>query len=579
MNKSNQTNIFGLTNIPSFLNDKPTNNQNEKPNNSESNKPKNVRISNDNSFSEISDILNDENKRDNLIEEEIELYKDFDVEYNKNSNFFENSKTEYINKNLKKNENINYNISNNSTIKTTEKLQFQNDEKVLNQNDNNYNNNEYIYKSFSIERNANNFFHCCWPNSKNSSFTNEILKIIKENSILTENIFSEKNEEEDILSQNKNNLKRPSNNNNYVNISPSNSSTDKHERISNNGDDNNSFHPLYSNSNINLNSFRSNTNKGILFNVGNNNNNIPFNLNNDNLFLDDNYTFIENNNNNISLDENENEIDLNRIIITEFNFSVFYKNYHNYYKENYNYIEPDFIKPEQYINNINLRDLWIGDDAIFDDESDLLNRTVIFNELKNFLENGKTSAIKKDRRFYSDNMSETIKTKLNEMVYVPFKKYFKKEIKIIYQTKKTINNCKSDYNYVLLEMPIYSLFSNNKENKHYIQEYINKCKSNGENKEKLLKYLCSKFEDCLDYFLLIKEDKEGMFDDENIVKYLKKEYKSLCYDNGKTSNKKIKRQKKIENKDILKDYLASLLLLAYNLKRLFYLKKGRGFKK
>ena len=98
MNKSNQTNIFGLTNIPSFLNDKPTNNQNEKPNNSESNKPKNVRISNDNSFSEISDILNDENKRDNLIEEKIEFCEDFDVEYNQNSNFFENSKTEYIKK-------------------------------------------------------------------------------------------------------------------------------------------------------------------------------------------------------------------------------------------------------------------------------------------------------------------------------------------------------------------------------------------------------------------------------------------------------------------------------------------------
>ena len=70
-----------------------------------------------------------------------------------------------------------------------------------------------------------------------------------------------------------------------------------------------------------------------------------------------------------------------------------------------------------------------------------------------------------------------------------------------------------------------------------------------------------------------------MFNNKNIVTYLKEEYKKLDCGDEKITNKKMKREKKIRNKEDLKDYIASFLLLAYNLKRLYYLKTGRGFKK
>ena len=254
----------------------------------------------------------------------------------------------------------------------------------------------------------------------------------------------------------------------------------------------------------------------------------------------------------------------------------------NYYKTNYNYNEPNFIKPEEYLYKFNfeLEGLWKGQDAIFNNIYDLENRNgVIYSDLKNFLAKIKKYQSKKDRRFNSDNMSEKIKTELNKMIYIPFNGYFKEKIEIIYQTKKSKNNGKSDYNYVLLEMPIYSILSNNLTNKQNIQEFFNEYKGIEKKEINLFKYLCFKFEDCLDYFLFIKKDKEGMFNNENIVKYLKKEYKKLCYNNEQTANKEIKREKKIKNKEDLKDYIASLLLLAYNLKRAYYLKIGRGFKK
>ena len=130
-------------------------------------------------------------------------------------------------------------------------------------------------------------------------------------------------------------------------------------------------------------------------------------------------------------------------------------------------------------------------------------------------------------------------------------------------------------------MPIYSILSNNEDNKQNIQKFIDKYDGKREKDRNLLEYLCSKFEDCLQYFLFIKKGNDSMFNNENIVNYLKVEQKKLCYDNvnvEKTKKEK-KREKKIKNKEDLKDYIASLLLLAYNLKRLYYLKRGRNFKK
>ena len=59
-----------------------------------------------------------------------------------------------------------------------------------------------------------------------------------------------------------------------------------------------------------------------------------------------------------------------------------------------------------------------------------------------------------------------------------------------------------------------------------------------------------------------------MFNGKNVVDFLFGEIERLR-----------KSKKNIQDNEIKKDYIASLLLLSYNLTRLLYLKSGRGFKK
>ena len=136
------------------------------------------------------------------------------------------------------------------------------------------------------------------------------------------------------------------------------------------------------------------------------------------------------------------------------------------------------------------------------------------------------------RKFYSDKMGDIIKTKLNKMIYEPFKKYYKNIINIKYQPKNSKNkdnnkdNNKSDYNYFLLEKPLYSIISNNTENFNNIQEIVNQYNKNGSHKD-LVEYLCSTPENCLKYFLFIKEDNNKMFNNINVVQFLIEQYKKV----------------------------------------------------
>ena len=598
MNEQDSEKIFGIKTFPLFLNDMPKNFVNnkhkaeKKTESSNGNSNKNESDSNHNTASENFEAINDYMNRNNTNEKKSELYKNLENE-NKNSNPNGNATKEYSNENTNKSILTNYNVTNNSSNNITKKSSCEKIEKRLNQNYDNKN--ENFHNNFDNAKNEanilndydsnintssielNKFFYISSinyiPNSHNYSYNQQ--SIYNEGSILNESFCCHE------ISSN--------NYNNYGNIFQSNSNFNSDEVNSfDYNNDSNFSNGINLNNNNNLNCFQSNSNisnnEGIIYNINANNN--PFrilNSNNAQIMFYYNENISENNNIiNLDEDENENEINLNEINVTEFNYNVFYENYSNYYKNKYNYAEPRFIKPEEYIGifNSKLKDLWTGQHAIFDNELDLLNRNgKIYNDLINFLANKKTYQHKKDRRFYSDNMSEKIKTQLNKMIFIPFNSYFKKEIKILYQTKKSKNNGKNDYNYVLLEMPIYSILSNNEDNKKNIQKFIENSKSNRKKQKHLLKFLFSKLEDCLDYFVFIKNDKDRMFNNENIVKYLKEEYKKLSYDNVEIINKNMKREKKIRNKEDLKDYIASLLLLAYNLKRLYYLKIGRGFKK
>ena len=674
MGQPEKENIFGLTSVPSFLNDKSNNWVDYKQKNKKKIKPENGRNnkngsnsnhnytsqnfgiiydalggnnsnencalqnfdiindalrgnnSNDNctlqNFDNINDILKENNSSDNLEkakdvlkgnnsndncasqdfdtiyyalkgnnsnsnEEKTELFKDLDEDYKTNPNINGNFKTECVDKNTSKKTDPSSNIVNSSTKGVTEESSFQRGGEELNQN---YFDNNFDFGKIEVQ--SLNNFHLEFNTSFENSFEKSPNNGADDN--YSDKQPSNKSEDKDNFLNLKTCNFDISKNNNYRKFFPLNSFfyNDKEFPFladDDDHDDDNSFMKINlksNNNNLNISpaNLHINNNEGILYNPGVDNN--PFHTlksNNNYISLDNGDNLFEFNDNIINLDENENGIDLKTLNIKEFNCDVFQENY-SYYKKEYNYVEPKFIEPKEFIKKYHseLEDLWSGQDAIFDNEFDLLNRNgVIYKDLKNFLANYKIHPHKKDRRFYSDNMSEKIKTKLNEMIYIPFNEYFKKEIKIFYQTKKSKNNGKNDYNYVLLEMPIYSILSNNEDNKQNIQKFIDKYDGKREKDRNLLEYLYSKFEDCLQYFLFIKKGNDSMFNNENIVKYLKAEYKKLCYDNVniETTNKEIKREKKIKNKEDLKDYIASLLLLAYNLKRLYYLKRGRNFKK
>ena len=160
-------------------------------------------------------------------------------------------------------------------------------------------------------------------------------------------------------------------------------------------------------------------------------------------------------------------------------------------------------------------------------------------------------------------MAEKIKTYLNKMMYEPFNTLFKDKIKINFQTKKSINYPKNDFNYVFFKIKLRYILSNDTNNLNG----INLIDSNEIENNDLIKYLDSTPKYCLDYFLFNKQDNEGMFNGKNVVDFLFGEIERLR-----------KSKKNIQDNEIKKDYIASLLLLSYNLTRLLYLKSGRGFK-
>ena len=337
----------------------------------------------------------------------------------------------------------------------------------------------------------------------------------------------------------------------------------KDKDFSNIIDDNNMF---------DINNYNYNNSNDIdkyISNKDNNNDIDKYISNNDNNKVIDNY--ISNNDNNSDNNINDNSNDTNKdnnIKNTnklKFNIKFYQKN-----KEFFMDIitnEPPFTSPEFYSMNRqgNLRILWEGNNRIFNDIFELRNRTgVIYVDLYNFLAYNSRHRNEKERKFDSDNMAEKIKTYLNKMMYEPFNTVFKDKIKINFQTKNSTNNPKNDFNCPFLKIKLRCILSNDPSN----LKAINNIDSNNSENKELIKYLDSTPEYCLDYFLFNKQGNEGMFNGKNVVDFLFGEIDRL----GKS-------KKNIQDNEILKDYIAALLLLSYNLKRLFFLKRARKFKK
>ena len=318
------------------------------------------------------------------------------------------------------------------------------------------------------------------------------------------------------------------------------------------------------------------------YNHNNNKNDIKY-YNYDNTSVIDSYNNDNDNNDDNNIDKNDNDNDDNNININSYdnnNNDNNIKNSNdlkfniNYFKQNQAYYrgiianESPFIIPDSYLENHkeNLRRLWEGDNSIFNNISELKiknRRSAIYEDLYNHLAHNSRNKTKKIRKFCSDDMAEKIKTYLNKMIFEPFNTLFKDKINIKFQTKKSINNPKNDFNYVLLKIKLRYILSNDPDNCKAIKDIdINKT----ENKE-LIQYLDSTLEDCLEYFLFNKQDDKGMYNGKNVVDF-------LLGENERSRNSR----RNIQDNETKKDYFASLLLLSYNLKRLFFLKSGRGFK-
>ena len=179
-----------------------------------------------------------------------------------------------------------------------------------------------------------------------------------------------------------------------------------------------------------------------------------------------------------------------------------------------------------------------------------------------------------------DEMSKRIKTLVMQQSINSANKFdeFKyNELEMI-DKNKISEQIKADFQLCLLEQKIYSIVSNDiksinpKCNYNKIKKIINEFNKDNNKHVPLIDLLCLTFEDCLNIILYKKEDmyidkiEEGKVQkislfDKKLIEFLYDIYKSLKYE-----------------EEIKKDYIAAMILLAYNFKRLFYLKPKRNFR-
>ena len=262
-----------------------------------------------------------------------------------------------------------------------------------------------------------------------------------------------------------------------------------------------------------------------------------------------------------------------------FNYETFKKNYN---KEDIDRSEPkgepEFIDMDKIIKSKleQIKRLWTGKNPIFEDEKDFndtIKRGIIYGYLLSFLKKEK-EIIELKRSRQPDEMSQKIKSFVLEEIinstnkFDEFQNYKLDKI----DKHKVYEPTKRDFQLSLLEKEIYLIISNDVNlncNPKYNYNKINEIITSGKNDE-LQAHLKLTFQDCLDIITYKK-----IYDDENSDKFDKKLIEFLYKVYGEI---KINDNEKDKEEEIKKDYIAAMLLLAYNFKRLFFIKESSDFR-
>ena len=260
-----------------------------------------------------------------------------------------------------------------------------------------------------------------------------------------------------------------------------------------------------------------------------------------------------------------------------FNYDTFKKNYN---KEDIDRSEPkgepEFIDMDTIIKSKleQIKRLWTGKNPIFKDKNDLNNTNGnIYRYLLLFLKKEKEN-IQLIRSRQPDEMSQKIKSfVLDEILnstnkFDEFQNYKLDKI----DKHKVYEPTKRDFQLSLLEKEIYLIISNDVNlncNPKYNYNKINEIITSRKNDE-LQAHLKLTFQDCLDiitYKKVYDDEKSDKFD-KKLIEFLYKVYGEI----------KINDNEKDKEEEIKKDYIAAMLLLAYNFKRLFFIKESRDFR-
>ena len=260
-----------------------------------------------------------------------------------------------------------------------------------------------------------------------------------------------------------------------------------------------------------------------------------------------------------------------------FNYDTFKKNYN---KEDIDRSEPkgepEFIDMDTIIKSKleQIKRLWTGKNPIFKDKNDLNNTNGnIYRYLLLFLKKEKEN-IQLIRSRQPDEMSQKIKSFVLEEIinstnkFDEFNNYKLDKI----DKHKVYEPTKRDFQLSLLEKEIYLIISNDVNlncNPKYNYNKINEIITSGKNDE-LQAHLKLTFQDCLDIITYKKvyDDKKSEKFDKKLIEFLYKVYGEI----------KINDNEKDKEEEIKKDYIAAMLLLAYNFKRLFFIKESRDFR-
>ena len=260
-----------------------------------------------------------------------------------------------------------------------------------------------------------------------------------------------------------------------------------------------------------------------------------------------------------------------------FNYDTFKKNYNEEdIDRRESKGEPELIDMKTIIESKleQIKRLWTGKNPIFKDKNDLNNTNGnIYRYLLSFLKKEKEN-IQLIRSRQPDEMSQKIKSfVLDEILnstnkFDEFNNYKLDKI----DKHKVYEPTKRDFQLSLLEKEIYLIISNDVNlncNPKYNYNKINEIITSGKNDE-LQAHLKLTFQDCLDIITYKKvyDDKKSDKFDKKLIEFLYKVYGEI----------KINDNEKDKEEEIKKDYIAAMLLLAYNFKRLFFIKESRDFR-